>query len=533
MTFVFKNGRIFVPSKTRGTDDNDFAQGMVIENDRITQVGSLDEIHPPSDATVVDLQNRIVIPGFIDGHVHILHYGQSLCKVNLIQCKSLDQIRQAIADYAKQNPSIPRILCQGWMQSSIEGNPLATMIDDLDPRPIYIDAFDLHSIWCNSAALDEMGAHTAPDLPGGTIHRDRNGKASGLISEATMMRLAWPFLESVTSTNDKLSALDAAVTTYTSAGYTGIVDMAMDDGQWELLNIYRRNKAIPFHIAAHWLVPFSEDQDANFAHVDRAIEMSKKFNQPDFCVVGIKIISDGVVDGCTAALHQPYTGKTDPVEPIWPSHLLQAVVQRADSAGLQCAVHAIGDRAIHQAINVLSQVGTPGRRHRIEHLELTSSEDAKRLGELGITASIQPVHSDPMLFKAWPGLVGHERCKRAFAYREFLDGGAPISIGTDAPTARHFPLPNLYNATTRRSALEPESTNTVNPHFGLSLAEATAGATAGAAYARRAESWTGELRSGLSADFAVVDVQWTPEKLLEGKVCQTWYKGRKVFDGGV
>jgi len=236
------------------------------------------------------------------------------------------------------------------------------------------------------------------------------------------------------------------------------------------------------------------------------------------------------VDGCTAALLQPYSGKSDPVEPIWPADMLQEVVQRADAAGLQCAIHAIGDKAIHQAINVLSNVGTPGRRHRIEHLELTTSEDAKRLGQLGITASVQPVHSDPTLFKAWPSLVGPERCKRAFAYKEFLDGGAPLAIGTDAPTAPHFPLPNLYNATTRRSALEPETTNTVNAHFGLTLAEAATAATTGAAYARFAESWTGSLKRGLSADFLVVDIQWTPEKLLQGKVCETWYQGRKVFD---
>jgi predicted amidohydrolase YtcJ len=163
-------------------------------------------------------------------------------------------------------------------------------------------------------------------------------------------------------------------------------------------------------------------------------------------------------------------------------------------------------------------------------LELTTSEDAKRLGQLGITASIQPVHSDPMLFKAWPGLVGPERCKRAFAYKEFLDGGAPIAIGTDAPTAPHMPFPNLYNATTRRSALETESDKTVNPHFGLGLVESATAATTGAAYARFADDWTGSLKKGLFADFLVVDMQWTPETLLEARVCQTWYRGMKVFD---
>ncbi|GAB1191140.1 hypothetical protein APSETT444_000311 [Aspergillus pseudonomiae] len=518
MTSVFRNGRIFVPSSPSARGGNEFAECMIIKDDRIAYVGSLDNAQIPADANLIDLENQVVIPGFIDAHVHILSYGQSLQKIDLIECTSLEQIRTKIKAYADANPSVPQIFCRGWIQSSTQGIALASMLDDLDPRPIFIDSFDLHSMWCNSAALDGMKAHTAPDLPGGCIHRDQNGRASGLLDESALSNLAWPYVESLYSKQDKLVALDAAVHAYTAAGYTGIVDMAMDEGTWELLNEYRRDKHIPFHIAAHWLVPYVNDQETHFRTVDRAITLREQFKDPDFCIVGIKLICDGVVDGCTAALLQPYTGKADRVEPIWPEDQLREVVQRADSAGIQCAIHAIGDRAIHQAIDVLSQVGTPGRRHRIEHLELTTSEDAKRLGQLGITASVQPVHSDPALFKAWPSLVGPDRCKRAFAYKEFLDGGAPLAVGTDAPTARHLPFPNLYNATTRRSALEPETTNTVNAHFGISLADAATAATAGAAYARFAESWTGSLQPGLQADFLVVGMQWAPETLLEAKL---------------
>ncbi|PYH49113.1 amidohydrolase [Aspergillus saccharolyticus JOP 1030-1] len=531
MTTVFRNCRVFAPSSAK--DGHEFANGMIIDTDQISYVGSLDEADIPNEATVIDLDNRIVIPGFIDAHVHILKYGHSLRKVNLIDCTSLQQIRETIKAYAAANPSAPYILCRGWIQSSTKGIAIASMLDDLDSRPILIDSLDLHSMWCNSAALDKMQAHTASDPPGGTIHRDEHGRASGLLDESAVVSLAWPFVETLYSTADKISALDTAVFSYTAAGYTGVVDMAMDEDSWSLLEQYRQEKHVPFHIAAHWLVPFSDDQQAHLRFVDRAIELNRQYRDPTFTIVGIKLICDGVVDGCTAALQQPYSGKLDPVEPIWPANMLREVVQRADAAGLQCAIHAIGDKAIHQAINVLAEVGSPGRRHRIEHLELSTSEDAKRLGELGITASVQPVHSDPALFKAWPGLNGPERCKRAFAYKEFLDGGAPLAIGTDAPTARHSPFPNLYNATTRRSALELGTSETVNPHFGLSLAEAATAATTGAAYARFAEKWTGSLKEGLSADFLVVDMQWTSQALLEAKVLQTWYRGKKVYDAGV
>ncbi|OQD73506.1 hypothetical protein PENDEC_c015G01734 [Penicillium decumbens] len=515
MTSVFRNGRIFVPSPS-ANDGDTFAECMIVKNGRIAYVGPETEI--PKDAAVIDLNNRVIIPGFIDGHVHILQHGQSLCKANLVGCTSLEQIREVIKAYAQKHSSEPRILCRGWIQSSTNGVALCSMLDDLDPRPIYIEAFDLHSMWCNSAALHEMGVTNWPDIPGGTIHRDDSGKPSGLLDESAVMNNAWPFLDSLYSTEDKLSALHAAVMGYKGAGYTGLIDMAMDENTWEILNMYRRDKGIPFHVGVHWLVPFSDDQKANLRYVDRAIELQKEFTDPEFTILGIKLICDGVVDGCTAALMQPYGGKPDPIDPIWPENMLREAVEYADKAGLQCAIHAIGDLAVHQAINVLSQVGTPGRRHRIEHLEMTTSEDAKRLGQLGITASIQPVHSDPMLFKPWPALLGEHRCKRAFAYKEFLDGGAPLAIGTDAPTASHFPFPNLYNATTRRSALEPETTNTVNSHFAMSLAQAATAASNGSAYARFADSWTGSLKEDLNADFLVVDMEWSPEKLLEAKI---------------
>ncbi|KAL2843717.1 amidohydrolase family-domain-containing protein [Aspergillus pseudoustus] len=358
MTTVFHNGWIFAPFQSSAHSNDHFVDCMAFTGERISHVGSLKEASIPSEATMVNLENRIVLPGFIDAHVHILQFGHSLRKLNLIECTSFEQIRAAILSYAKANPSMPRILCRGWIQSSTKGVALARIQDDLDPH-----------------------------LPGGKIHRDENGRASGLLDESALINLAWPYLESTYSTADKVSALNLAVSTYSAAGYTGIVDMAMDKATWDLL------------------------ETSIFAMLI-AIELrDKKLQDPTFCVVGIKLICDGVVDGCTAALYQPYTGKTHPEEPIWPADMLKEVVHRADTAGLQCAIHAIGDNAVNQAINVLSGVGTPGRRHKIEHLELPTSEDAKCLGELGITASVQPVHSDPALFKAWPGLIEHDRCQ--------------------------------------------------------------------------------------------------------------------------
>ncbi|EKV17711.1 hypothetical protein PDIG_13710 [Penicillium digitatum PHI26] len=533
VTTVFTNGRVLFPGLW-GT----FVSTLVVEDDCIAHVGWDNEdavVRVQATALIVDLKNRIVLPGFIDGHVHILNFGMSLQKLDLLPCKNLTDIQNSITSYAATHPSDPRILCRGWVQSVTDGNALATVLDDLDPRPIYIEALDLHSTWCNTAALKELEADSKPDPPGGKIHRFHNDVPSGLLEETAQFDIVWPFLDRVTSLEKKVSAIDAAIGAYQRAGYTGLVDMAMGESEWAALNLYRnQHGGLPIHVTAHWLVPYSKCDTDICSHLDRAIELQQTFNRktsPDFCINGIKLLCDGTVDGCTAGLHQPYGGSANIVDPIWPADALTKAIRRATDAGLQCAIHAIGDRTVQQAIDCLSQIpDLRSRRHRIEHLEITTPEDAKRLGQFGIVASVQPAHLDPATFDGWPEMLGIQRCKRAFAYQEFVDAGAHLVFGTDAPTAEHHALPNLYVATTRKSSINPPLQDTVNPEFAVSLATAVTAATAGAAYASFSDSWTGSLRPGFNANFVVLDMIWAPESLLEARVCQTWYKGEKVFD---
>ena len=471
----------------------------------------------------------------MDGHVHILSFGASLRQFDLFGCKNLDQIRNAISTYARSNPSETSIICKGWIQATTGDDSTAHMLDDLDARPIFINSMDMHSVWCNTAALESLKLNSIPEPPGGTIYRDEDGNPTGLLAESAVVDIVWPYLAQSASSEERMDTLEKAVAAYSAAGYTGLIDMAMDDAVWEVLNRFReKHGGFPFHVAAHWYIPYSDSLDECFNSVDHAAAMRDRYppsTSRDFCIVGIKIISDGTVDGCTAGLSQPYGGRSDLVAPIWPLEKLAPVIQRADAAGLQCSVHAIGDKSVSSAIDVLSRVGAgspAGKRHRIEHLELTSPQDAKRLGSLGITASVQPVHSDPALLCAWPSLIGSERFTRAFAYRDFHEGHAPVVFGTDAPTARHLPLANLYNATTRRSALEPNSLNATNPQFALDMATAISSASTTAAYSRFADSWTGSLKAGLQADFIVLDMQWDKERLLEARVCETWYRGKLV-----
>ena len=413
-----------------------------------------------------------------------------------------------------------------------DGKASASMLDDIDPRPIFIDSKDLHSTWCNTAALKEMGVQDMPDPEGGKIHRDENGNPTGLLTESAAVTIVWPHIAKVASMQEKLAAVKGAIQAYNAVGYTGLIEMAMDENGWEVLQEFRKQETSPMRYAVHWLIAPRKTVAETLAQVDRAIELNRQFNAettPDCRVVGIKVIGDGIVDGCTAALTEPYTSNEFTCEPIWSLADLGPIVKKADAAGLQCALHAIGDKTIKIAIDALEQNATPGRRHRIEHLELASPEDAARLGKLGITASVQAVHADPAILRAWPTLIGPERCERAFAYTDFARGGAVLALGSDAPTAPYAPLTGLYTATTRRSGREPELQDRVNPQFALELAAAIAAATEGSAHSCFMD-WAGKLEAGRVADLAVVDMEWTSDKLLQAKVVQTWFGGKKVFD---
>ena len=515
---------------------------MIVRDGKIAFIGSdgdpeIESIRQQdSSVEIRDLQGNHVLPSFIDAHMHLLMLGQSLHKVNLDGSKDLEEIRSRISKYAKENPNKERILCMGWMHSMTNGEAKASLLDDLDPRPIYIDSKDIHSVWCNSAALKEMGIQKMEDPAGGTIERDEDGNASGLLSEACVLLIVWPYLAEVLPMEDKTAALQAAIEAYHAVGCTSCIDMAMDENAWEAVLELQRAKggSLPLRIAAHWcILPDSSEED-RLRQVERAIELNRQFNNgtsPDLRIVGIKIICDGVIDACTAALAKPYTNNGHFEGPIWTPEMLGPVVKKAADAGLQCALHAIGDQAVHNAVNVLEKHGKPGQRHRIEHLELTSPKDAERLGQLGITASIQPVHSDPAILRAWPKLLGPERVKRAFAYSEFADHGAALAIGSDSPTAPYAPLSNLYVATTRKSARQPEAQDApVNGDFRLELAQAVSAATSGAAYSCFAEKRVGSLEVGKIADFIIVDTKWKGEELLNAKIRQTWFEGKKVYE---
>ncbi|MCM3657873.1 amidohydrolase [Agromyces mediolanus] len=537
---LYTNARILTAN--RPDDGEPWAEALVVDGERLAHVGDAASAAAAAgdDAHTVDLGGRLVVPGFVDSHTHLVMMGEALGKVGLTDARSLEVIQARLVAARRAAPDAPRLFGRGWLFDSLPGEPTAAMIDAVVAEvPVYLDANDYHSVWVNRAALAELGiTRDTPDPLGGRIGRDADGEPNGILYETAAVEIVWPHLASVASDADRDDAVERTLAAYLAAGVTGAVDMAFNELDLAAFRraAERRGGRLPIRVAAHWLVGNTGDEADNLAQVARAAELATETaDEPWLRVVGIKLILDGVIDACTAAMKQPYANGSN-AELIWPLEAAAPVVQAADAAGLQVAMHAIGDAASELALDAIERAvaanGDRPRKHRIEHLEYAAPGTAERMARLGVTASMQPVHADPAIFDNWAAMLGDERADRGFAWPEYVAAGALLAFSTDAPTAPHQALPNLYVAATRASALDP-AYPAVHPQYALPLAEAIGHATRDSAASVDAEPLRGRLAAGLSADFAVLDVDPFAEgdaALLGANVVRTVVAGRTEFE---
>lgn len=532
---LYLNGLVFTSARRA------WADAMLIVGERIAYVGDADTARriAGDGACEIDLEGALVVPGFIDAHTHVLAAGRAALQASLVTARSLGEIQRRIGDWAHQHRDQPRVLARGWLHDAVPGGrPTRQMLDAVvSDRPVYATANDFHSIWVNTAALEEVGiTPETPDPHGGRIVRDpTTGEATGLIDETAMHELVLPFLDASETDEVRDEHLARAVKSYLACGVTGMTEMALSHSALRAMWRAEQAGTLTTRIAGHWIIRRQDDARSNLAQVQEAVELAARHRSLRLRVAGIKVIVDGAVDGCTAALGKPYANGSLP-SPIWDLEALAPVVTAADAAGLQVAMHAIGDEAIRVAIQAVEAAvrsnGPRRRRHRIEHLEVVSEDEIARLAALGITASMQPVHSDPATQANWAAMLGDERVERGFPWPEMTDAGAVLAFGTDAPTAPYEPLPNMYVASTRRSAFDPSLGPNV-ARYALPLADAIRHATRDAAWACRAEEEQGQLQAGLLADFAVLDrdvLSAEAGELLRAKVLRTVVGGQTAYD---
>lgn len=537
---IYRNARVFTAEPSAP-----WAEALVVDGDALAHVGDLDRAIEIAgrDAEVVDLDGRLVLPGFTDAHTHLVMMGDALGRVGLTDARTLDEIQARLRAARAADPAAPRVLGRGWLFDSVPGAPTAAMLDAaVADVPVFLDANDYHSCWVNGAALADLGiTRDTPDPIGGRIGRDADGEPDGMLYETAAQQFVWEHLASLTTDADRDAAVERTIDAYLATGVTGVVDMAFDELGLAAFRraADRRGGTLPIRVVAHWFVANTGAEAANLAQVETAARLAAETaaapTAPWLRIVGIKLVLDGVIDACTAAMRHPYADGSN-AEPIWPLDALKPVVAAADAAGLQVAQHAIGDYASEIALDAIEHAvdvnGDLPRRHRIEHLEYAAPGTAERMSRLGVTASMQPVHADPAIFDNWVAMLGDERVDRAFAWPEFVDAGALLAFSTDAPTAPHEALHNMYVAATRRSALDPSFEPSL-PGFALPLAEAIGHATRDAAASCGDGDARGRLAAGLAADFAVLDVDPFAEgeaSLLTARVIRTVVAGATVFE---
>ena len=316
------------------------------------------------------------------------------------------------------------------------------------------------------------------------------------------------------------------------AGITSVIDMALEPHALAAMVRAEANGTLTARPRAHRLLPEGQDQTPILEEVSR---IAREHRSAWLRVMGVKIVSDGVIDSCTAAMKRPFANRTHP-PPIWPPEVLNPTVTAADDMGLQVAIHAVGDAAIHGALDAFERAakanGSSGRRHRIEHVEYVDAADVPRFGPLGITASMQPVHADPAIREHWAAMLGDDRAGRGYRWADLAESTV-LALGTDAPTAPHEALGNLFVATTRRSALRP-GLGEQDAQPPLDLEAALRHATIDAAWSCFDEGERGSLEPGKLADLVLLDrdpFSEGPESLLEARVVRTVVGGRVAYEG--
>lgn len=534
---LFRGGRVFTASPTYL--GRPWAESIVVMGERIAYAGSTSaaERIAGADAEIIDLDGALVIPGIVDAHAHVLMTGEVAGQANLQGITEAAEVERRILAWAAKDTSAPRVRAYGWQHAA---SPVSganrQWLDSLVPdRPLIVQTGDFHSILLNTRALRELGIDaTTSDPPGGAIQRDASGEPTGYVDETALQQIVWPRLHALGTGADRDQYLAAVLGDYRRHGITTAVDMGL--GEDDLAAMLRAEAAdeLTARIVGHWLIEPLENTSDRLAQVERAIELHRQHQTPRLRVTGIKVLIDGTVDGCTAAVGKAYANGAKP-GPIWEPEMLAPVMAAADAAGLQVAMHAIGDEAVRIAIGAVEHAiavnGPRHRRHRIEHLEVVDNADLQRLAALGIAASMQPVHADPAIQENWRAMLADERVDRGFPWPEITDAEARLVFGTDSPTAPFHPMHNMFVAATRRSALVPDLVPNLEK-YALPLTDAVVHATRDAAWSCYGETDFGSITSGCRADFAVLDrdiFSGAPDELLQAEVTATYLDGTEVY----
>ena len=519
------------------------AEAIAITGNRIVQVGTSAEIQKlcGADTKVIDLKGRRVVPGFNDAHVHFYTGGSSLTSVELRSTRSAAEFRDKIAAFARKRPQGEWILNGSWDHESWQPATLPTheLIDSVTPNnPVFVNRSDGHMMLANALAMKLAGIdHNTQDVPGGVIVRDAKGNPTGIFKDAAkgLIERVIP----VPSQAQIIEAVQAAQHYAAENGVTSVQDMGVvgATGLQTTLNIIEayqvmlKRDQLQIRIASH--LPLPEWKRL----ADAAI--SAGFGSEKLTAGAVKGFADGSLGSSTAWFFQPFNdvpGNTGiPSDELVHPDAMYHNIQQADSAGLQIAIHAIGDRANNTILNFYEKLekqdGARDRRLRIEHAQHLLAADIPRFASLKVIASVQPYHC--IDDGRWAEKrIGHDRATRTYAFRSLLDAGVTLAFGSDWWVAPMSPLMGIYAASTRRT-LDGQNPNGWIPEQKISVKEALHAYTVGSAYASGEERSKGSLEARKLADLAVLSediLSINPVDIKDVKVDLTIFDGKIIFE---
>lgn len=517
-----------------------WAEAIAIRGEQIVAVGdrkTIDTFRGPS-TKMIDVDQRVVLPGFTDCHIHFMDGSLGLTQVDLNDAKTVEEIQKRVKTYADAHPSEPWIQGMGWTYPTFGASALPNkkILDDVVPdRPVYLVAFDGHSSWANSKALAMAGIdRSTKDPTNGKIVRDGRGEATGALKEA-----AGDLVAAKIPKPTRAERLDALRKGIHEANRVGLVRVHSAGQDFEYLDLYNelRKKG---ELTLRFYIAYFLDPPGLTPESTAVIESARRQYNDDWISVGaVKTMLDGVVEAHTAAMLAPYSD--DPTvsgKLFWDPEKYKATIADLDESGFQIFTHAIGDKAVRLALDAYQNAATVNHtkdaRPRIEHIETISAQDIDRFGKLGVIASMQPLHSypDEDTLDIWARNIGPERAKRAWVWRSIEDKGGALAFGSDWPVVTLNPWRGVQTALTRQ-------TDEGKPEYGfvpkqrLSLEDTLRAYTMGAAFAGRREKTEGSIETGKLADLIVVDRNLfliEPTEIGKTEVLMTMVGGKIVYE---
>ncbi|MBD8012678.1 amidohydrolase [Microbacterium sp. Re1] len=537
-------GRVFVSDASRSRAD-----AVAVRDGRIVALdGDANALIGPG-TEVVDLDGRMLLPGFQDAHVHPLWGGLDMLRCDLADLSSQEAYLQRIAQYAAEHPDDEWVLGGGWQMSAFPGGtPTAAALDTMVPdRPAFLPNRDGHGAWVNSCALALAGiTRDTPDPDDGRIERDASGTPSGTLHEGAMTLVnrllpAEPherLREALAVGQRHLHSFgitawqDAIVgTQYSDAGDPLPVYIAAD----------RAGELTGRVVGSLWW-----DRTRGLEQIDDLVALRESAaGGRRFAATSIKIMQDGVAENFTASMLEPYCdGHGHPTENAGISFVdpdvLNEAAARLDALGFTLHFHAIGDRAVRECLDAvesaLQRNGPRGNPHHISHIQVVHPDDVPRFRRLGVTANMQMLWAtlEPQMVDLTLPFLGETRASWQYPFGDLLRAGAALAAGSDWSVSTPDPMAAIHTAVNRRSA--PSEWEGDYPPFlpeqAIDLGSALQAYTAGSARVNSLPE-TGTIRVGMLADLALLErdpFDGEPGRIGDTRVLGTWVEGVRVFE---